>query len=133
MTKLFDKGFTVVVGSRYVPGGNTAGWNWWRNALSYYGNVYSRLVTGIPVQDLTAGFYMIDANLLRSIDLNDISSSGYAFQIELKYLLRKNGGKFFELPIVFEDRRVGKSKMSGHIINEGVLAPWKIIMKEYRK
>lgn len=116
----------VVVGSRYVRGGDTVGWEPWRKGLSYFGNMYARTITGIPVSDLTAGFYMIDADVLRAIDLRAIDSSGYAFQIELKNLLYKSGAHFDELPIVFGNRVGGESKISNHIISEGILAPWKI-------
>lgn len=130
MEKLLDSGINVVVGSRYVRGGDTVGWERWRKALSYYGNIYARFITGIPVNDLTAGFYMIDSNLLKSINLEEIDSSGYAFQMELKNLLRKNNGKFFELPIIFGNRVGGESKISNHIISEGIIAPWKIRFKK---
>ncbi len=130
MEKLIDKGFSVVIGSRYVPGGDTIGWETWRKALSYFGNLYARIITGIPVRDLTAGFYMIDMSVLKKVDLQDIDSSGYAFQMEFKNLLRKNGAKFKELPIIFGSRIGGESKISNHIIGEGIIAPWKIRFKK---
>ena len=120
----------VVVGSRYIPGGDTVGWEPWRKGLSYFGNIYARTITGIPVNDLTAGFYMIDADLLRKANLDDIDSSGYAFQIELKNLLHKSGAHIQELPIIFGNRIGGESKISNHIISEGILAPWKIRFKK---
>jgi dolichol-phosphate mannosyltransferase len=129
MEKKLDSGFSVVVGSRYVKGGDTFGWELWRKMLSYFGNLYARFITGIPVNDLTAGFYMIDANLLKSVNLSDIGSSGYAFQMELKNLLYKNGGNFTELPIVFGNRVGGESKITNHIIGEGIIAPWRIRLK----
>jgi dolichol-phosphate mannosyltransferase len=130
MEKKFSQGVSVVIGSRYVPGGNTVGWEWWRKNLSYYGNLYAKIITRMPVNDLTAGFYMINADLLRSINFADIDSSGYAFQIELKYNLKKKGGVFVELPIVFGNRIGGESKISSHIISEGIIAPWKIFLKK---
>lgn len=116
----------VVIGSRYIKEGDTVGWEMWRKALSKYGNLYARFVTGIPTRDLTAGFYMIRTSLLKKVDLNSISSSGYAFQIELKHLFHKAGGTFLEYPIIFKNRVGGESKISNHIIKEGVIAPWKI-------
>ena len=116
----------VIVGSRYIKGGDTIGWETWRKFLSSYGNLYSRIVTGIPINDLTAGFYMIDADLLRRVNFDSFNSSGYAFQIELKHALKQLGGVFHELPIVFVNRVGGESKISSHIISEGLIAPWKI-------
>jgi dolichol-phosphate mannosyltransferase len=130
MEKSMNKGFSVIVGSRYVPGGSTVGWNRWRKTLSYLGNLYARTIIGVPIHDLTAGFYMIDAELLRSIDLDKIDSAGYAFQMELKNLLYKNGGVFKEVPISFGDRTEGKSKISNNIIAEGIIAPWRIRLKK---
>ncbi|MHB1316308.1 MAG: polyprenol monophosphomannose synthase, partial [Minisyncoccota bacterium] len=123
----------VIVGSRYVKGGDTIGWETWRKFLSLYGNLYSRVVTGIPINDLTAGFYMIDVDLLRQINFDSFDSSGYAFQIELKHMLKQVGGDFYELPIVFVNRVGGESKISNHIISEGLIAPWKIRFSSYKK
>ncbi len=130
MEKLLDKGADVIVGSRYVIGGDTVGWEKWRKALSYYGNIYARFITGIPVKDLTAGFYMMNANVLKSVNFNDFDSSGYAFQIEFKNLLKNKGSVFVEHPIVFGNRTGGESKISNHIISEGIIAPWKIRFKK---
>lgn len=130
MEKLMGDGASVVIGSRYVSGGSNVGWEKWRKALSFWGNIYARIVTGIPVNDLTAGFYMIDSRVLKSVNLDAIDSSGYAFQIELKNLLKKSGGSFVELPIIFSNRTGGESKISSHIISEGIIAPWKIRFKK---
>lgn len=124
------KDFDVVVGSRYVRGGSTVGWEFWRRFLSKFGNVYSRLVTGMPIFDCTGGFNLIKTDFLRKIDLSRVAMSGYAFQIELKYLLWQAGARFKEIPIVFKNRLSGESKISNHIIKEGILAPWKINMKK---
>lgn len=118
--------FDVVIGSRYVAGGRTEGWELWRQTLSKYGNWYAKTIIGLPVIDCTAGFNLIKAEFLKKIDWSRMDSSGYAFQIELKYLLWQAGARFKEIPIVFKNRRGGESKMSGHIISEGVFAPWKI-------
>ncbi|MES3005131.1 MAG: polyprenol monophosphomannose synthase [Patescibacteria group bacterium] len=125
-----SKTYDVVTGSRYVKGGGTHGWELWRRVLSFFGNLYCRTITGIPVMDCTAGFNVINADLLRKIDFSKMDMSGYAFIMELKYLLYQAGGKFSEVPIIFNNRIGGESKMSGHIINEGILAPWKMILKK---
>lgn len=122
--------YDVVVGSRYVKGGKIAGWELWRKLLSFLANVYCRIILRLPVFDATGGFYCIRAEVLRRLDLSSIDSSGYAFQIELKYLLHKQKVKFKEFPITFANRAGGESKMSGHIISEGVLAPWKMLFKK---
>ncbi len=120
------KGY-VAIGSRYVPGGKTVGWELWRRILSAGANIYIRIITRLPVGDATGGFNAIPATLLRKIDLTIFDASGYAFLIELKYLLWKRGGVFHEIPITFRNRTGGESKISGHTIHEGILAPWKII------
>ena len=119
----------MVIGSRYVAGGATEGWEGWRKKLSAGGNMYTRTITRMPIKDLTAGFNLISTEALRNIDLERIDSSGYAFQIELKYILWKSGAKITEMPIHFKQRREGESKLSGHIISEGLLAPWKLILR----
>lgn len=119
----------VITGSRYVKGGGSSGWELWRRILSRGANIYARTVTGIPTRDLTAGFNCISVEYLRKINLDHFDSSGYAFLIELKYLLHKVGANMAEIPIIFANRTGGESKMAGHIISEGVLAPWKIIFK----
>jgi len=121
--------YDVVVGSRYVAGGGTTGWELWRRLLSKYGNYYARFIIGMPVHDCTGGFNLIKMDLLRRLDLNAFDSSGYAFQIELKYLLKKAGGRFQEVPIIFRNRTVGQSKISHRIIQEGIVAPWRIRRK----
>jgi dolichol-phosphate mannosyltransferase len=129
MERKMDQGFSVVIGSRYISGGGTVGWSLWRKTLSYFGNLYARTIIGIPLHDLTAGFYMVQTSLLRSVNLDQIHSSGYAFQMELKNLLIESGGVCAEIPIIFGDRSLGESKISNNIIAEGVIAPWKIRMK----
>ena len=116
----------VVVGSRYVPGGATVNWGFIRKLISRGGGVYSRLILGYPVQDWTGGFNGWRAQVLRDIKLAEIQSNGYSFQIELKYKAQKNGYKVTEVPIVFEDRRVGQSKMSLKIVLEAFYKVWMI-------
>lgn len=125
-----SKNNDVVIGSRYIPGGRLEGWEWWRRLLSSWGNRYSRTITRIPLTDCTGGFNLIDVSLLRQLDLDRIGSSGYAFQIELKYRLWKSSARFKEIPIIFRNRINGESKISSHIIKEGIIAPWKMILKK---
>lgn len=116
----------VIVGSRYTQGGGTVGWEWWRRLLSFCGNIYCRLITGLPINDCTGGFNVITKTHLAKIDLSSMDTSGYAFIMELKYLLYLVGARFKEVPIVFKNRIEGESKLSGHIISEGVVAPWRM-------
>jgi dolichol-phosphate mannosyltransferase len=120
------------VGSRYVPGGNTAGWGWFRNLISRGGNTYVRMLIGSPVHDLTSGFVGFRADVLRKLEVNDIPSSGYSYQMEFKDRLVRNGHTFKEIPIVFVDREVGNSKMSGKIVLEGILTPWRILFSKLK-
>lgn len=124
------KEFGVIIGSRYVANGKIVGWKLWRQILSYLGNFYCRIITNMPIYDCTGGFNIISANFLKKIDFSKIDASGYAFEVELKYLLYKAGATFFEVPITFADRIHGKSKISLNIILEGVIAPWKMIFKK---
>lgn len=116
----------VVIGSRYVPGGETVNWGLVRKMISRGGGIYSRLILGYPVQDWTGGFNGWRAQVLRAIGLDSIKSNGYSFQIELKYKAQKCGYKVKEVPIVFEDRRVGQSKMSLKIVIEAFYKVWLI-------
>jgi len=120
----------VVVGSRYMRGGATEGWELWRRILSRCGNWYARTVTGLPVDDCTAGFMMIKTGMLKKINFDRFNLSGYAFLIELKYMLWKAGARMTQVPIIFRNRVGGESKISSHIINEGILAPWKMVFKK---
>jgi dolichol-phosphate mannosyltransferase len=120
----------VVVGSRYVKGGGTQGWELWRRILSRWGNWYARNVTRLPVHDCTAGFMLLTTDMLKKIDFERFDLSGYAFLIELKYLLWKAGARMAQVPIIFRNRVGGESKISSHIINEGILAPWKMVFKK---
>jgi dolichol-phosphate mannosyltransferase len=119
----------VVIGSRYARGGGVAGWELWRRVLSRGGNAYIRIVTGMPFRDCTSGFILIRAGVLLGLDLTGIASSGYAFLMELKYTLWRSGARIREVPIVFRNRAEGESKLSGHIIREGITAPWKVRLK----
>jgi dolichol-phosphate mannosyltransferase len=109
----------LVIGSRYIPGGDTPNWSLLRRFISGGGNIFARFMLGIPVHDCTAGYRCYRREVLEHIDLDTIQSQGYAFQIELAYRVMKHGFKIVETPIVFQDRRVGKSKMSRKIVIEG--------------
>ncbi|MFZ3231080.1 MAG: polyprenol monophosphomannose synthase [Pseudobdellovibrio sp.] len=116
----------VVVGSRYVPGGQTVNWGFIRKLISKGGGVYSRLILGYPVQDWTGGFNGWHVQVLKDIELDSVRSNGYSFQIELKYKALKKNYKVVEVPITFEDRRVGQSKMSLKIVLEAFYRVWLI-------
>jgi len=120
----------VVNGSRYVEGGKIENWSWKRKILSRFANFYVRKILGTPIKDMTTGFICLRKDILRSLDLNSIHSDGYAFLVELKYRLHKNGFKFAEHPIIFRERREGKSKMSSKVIWESIWLPWKLKFKK---
>ena len=116
----------VVVGSRYMKGGSTGGWGWVRKFISEGGNLYARLCLGLPYRDLTGGFNAWSVEILNKIDFPSVSAKGYAFQVELKYRALCAGGRMEEVPIHFENRIVGKSKMSGSIVSEAALRVLKL-------
>ncbi len=121
------KNYDLVIGSRYIKDGGISNWELWRRLLSWGGNFYVRMLLGGRIRDWSSGFNCIRASTLKKIDLDKIEFSGYAFLSELKYRLFKSGAGIKEIPIIFEERRGGKSKMSGNIIREGILAPWKLL------
>jgi dolichol-phosphate mannosyltransferase len=114
------------VGSRYVPGGRTVNWGFLRKLISRGGSLYSRLILGFPLRDWTGGFNAWNRRVLEKMGLENVRSNGYSFQIELKYRALKLGFKGTEVPIVFEDRRVGQSKMSLKIVLEAFYRVWMI-------
>jgi dolichol-phosphate mannosyltransferase len=116
--------YDLVIGSRYVSGGGTKGWSARRRLLSASGNLYARLVSGVSVNDLTGGFVTFRRTALEKILRYRIHSSGYAYTIESKCLAVFAGARVKEIPILFEERRIGRSKISLQIIVEAVLAPW---------
>lgn len=116
--------YDFVVGSRYVPQGGTINWGIWRKIISRGGSLYSRLILGFPLNDWTGGFNAWKVETLKKINLSSVESNGYSFQIELKYKAMKAGCQGFESPIVFEDRRVGNSKMSSRIVFEALVRVW---------
>lgn len=116
----------LVIGSRYISGVNVINWPMSRLLLSYCGNKFAGILTGIAVKDCTGGFKCFRRELLEKLDLDKISSSGYSFQVEINYYAWKKGFKIAEIPIVFTDRKYGDSKMSTRIIREGFLLIWKL-------
>ena len=118
--------FDLVIGSRYIHGVNVVNWPLSRLILSWSANLYTRLVTGLPVRDSTSGFKCFQRSVLEAIDLNRIRSDGYAFQIEMNYKAWKKNFRVFEIPIVFVDRNIGISKMNPGIIREAAWMVWKL-------
>ena len=118
----------VVVGSRYVAGGSLdERWGWGRYFLSWWANsVYTRMILGLKVKDATAGFKCWRRATLQGIGLDRVRSNGYVFQVEMAYLTEKLGYCFVEVPIHFEDRRIGQSKMTGQVKVEAALRTWEI-------
>ncbi|MCI0330394.1 MAG: polyprenol monophosphomannose synthase [candidate division Zixibacteria bacterium] len=116
----------LVIGSRYISGVNVINWPMGRLLLSYYANVYSRIVTGMPVRDATGGFKCYRRQVLEEIDLSKVRSNGYSFQIEMSFRAWKKGFRLKEIPIVFVDRREGTSKMSKKIVREAVWMVWRL-------
>ncbi|MEN6413799.1 MAG: polyprenol monophosphomannose synthase [Veillonellales bacterium] len=116
----------LVLGSRYVTGGGIVNWNFIRRVLSYGGSLYSRAILKLPFKDLTGGFKCFHREVLEQINLDDIKSNGYSFQIEMTYRTFLKGFRIKEMPIVFEERAEGKSKMSRKIFMEAVLMIWKL-------
>jgi dolichol-phosphate mannosyltransferase len=117
----------VVLGSRYVPGGNVdVRWPLWRKMLSGGGNIYARTILGLSVRDVTGGFKMWRRETLSAMPLERIRSNGYIFQVEMCYVATKLGFTFREIPIYFGDRRWGKSKMNFRIQLEAALRTWQL-------
>lgn len=121
-----EAGADVVLGSRYVEGGGTVNWGIGRRILSRGGSLYARTILGLDQRDLTGGFKCFRREVLESLELESVRSTGYAFQIELTWRAVRKGFKVVEIPIVFEDRRVGQSKMSRRIFLEAVTMVWKL-------
>lgn len=118
--------YDLTVGSRYVHGGGTADWGAGRKFISRGGNIYARLILGLPVMDATGGFRCYRRRVLEMLDLNAIRSNGYSFQIEMVYRTLQAGFQVGEVPIIFPDRRVGRSKMSRRIVFEALLTVWRL-------
>lgn len=113
-----------VIGSRYVSGGGTVNWGFGRKVLSRGGSLYARTILAAPIRDFTGGFNGWKREVLAAVDLNSLRSDGYSFQIELKYRAFLKGFKYKEFPIIFEDRKVGQSKMNKRIVFEALKRVW---------
>lgn len=119
-------GYDVVIGSRYIRGVNVVNWPMSRLLLSWLANLYTRIVTGLPLRDSTSGYKCFKRKVLEAIDLDGVHSDGYAFQIEMDFKALKKGFRVLEIPIVFVDRNVGVSKMNPGIIREAAWIVWKL-------
>jgi dolichol-phosphate mannosyltransferase len=115
-----EEGADLAIGSRYISGVNVVNWPLFRVLMSYFASIYVRIVTGMKIMDATAGFKCYRRAVLQSIKLDHIKSVGYGFQIEMKFTTWKLGYKIVEIPIIFTDRRLGASKMTGGIFNEAL-------------
>jgi dolichol-phosphate mannosyltransferase len=121
-----DQGADLAIGSRYTAGGGTQNWGLGRKIVSRGGGLYARLALGVSVQDLTAGFKAWRSKTLRGIDLAAVGAKGYGFQIEMTFRTLRNGFRAVEVPIMFIDRRVGQSKMTGSIFLEALTLVWRL-------
>ena len=121
-----EEGADVAIGSRYISGVNVVNWPMGRVLMSYFASKYVRLITGIPVQDTTAGFKCYRRRVLETIDLDGIRFKCYAFQIEMKFTAYKCGFKIVEVPVIFINRELGTSKMNSSIFGEAVFGVIKL-------
>jgi dolichol-phosphate mannosyltransferase len=119
----------LVIGSRYISGVNVINWPMSRLLLSYYANVYTRIITGMPLRDGTGGFKCFRREVLEAIDLDKVQASGYVFQIEMTMRAWKKGYRIKEIPIIFIDRIAGVSKMSKKIMREAIWRVWALRLK----
>jgi dolichol-phosphate mannosyltransferase len=126
--------YDIVVGSRYVQGGKTdEDWEWGRWLLSWWANsIYTRLILGCKTKDATAGFKCWRRETLQGMDLNRIRSQGYIFQVEMAYVAERLGYRILEIPIYFEDRRIGHSKMTMPVKIEAALRVWEVRWRHRR-
>jgi dolichol-phosphate mannosyltransferase len=130
--RALDAGYDVVIGSRNIPGGGIEGWGIGRNFVSKGGSLYARSILGLPIKDLTSGYKAFSRRALEAIDLATVHSNGYSFQIEMTYRAVRKGMRVKEVPIVFVDRRAGRSKMSRKIFLEAVGMVWKLRLDAIR-
>ncbi len=124
------KNHDVVLGSRYIAGGGIENWDFTRQLVSRFGNIYAKTVLALPYQDLTGGFKCWRGEALQNLDFKNLSSTGYNFQIETTYAAHKNGHKICEIPITFTERKFGQSKFNFPIMLE---AFWKVLMLRLRR
>lgn len=128
-----DEGYDVSVGSRYISGVNVVNWPMGRVLMSYYASAYVRMMLGINLRDTTAGFVCWSRKVLETINLDDIRFKGYAFQIEMKYTALRLGFKIKEVSIVFTNRELGTSKMSGGIFSEALFGVLQLRFKKFKR
>ncbi|MBN1953265.1 MAG: polyprenol monophosphomannose synthase [Bacteroidales bacterium] len=128
-----ENGADVAIGSRYKTGVNVVNWPMGRVLMSYFASKYVRCITGLPIHDTTAGFKCYKNRVLKAINLDKIRFKGYAFQIEMKFTAWKMGFTIEEVPIIFTDRRIGQSKMTGGIFKEAFLGVIKLKMNSWFK
>jgi dolichol-phosphate mannosyltransferase len=119
----------LVLGSRYIHGVRVLNWPMRRLLLSFSANVYTQIITGLPIRDATGGFKCFRREVLEAIDLDKVKSNGYAFQIEMSFKAWKQGFRLAEIPIIFLDRRSGVSKMSRRIVYEAIFMLWKLRLR----
>lgn len=124
--KKYINDYDLIIGSRYIQGVNVINWPMKRLLLSYFANVYTRIITGMPLKDSTGGFKCFKRKVLESINLDSIKSNGYSFQIEMNYKAWTKGFKLKEISIIFMDRVAGTSKMSKKIVREAIFRVWKL-------
>ena len=124
--KALDDGADVVIGSRNIPGGGVEGWGLGRHLISKGGSLYSRAILGLPVKDLTSGYKAFSRRAIEAIDIANVKSNGYSFQIELTFRALQKGMRVKEVPIIFVDRTAGQSKMSRKIFIEAMGVVWKL-------
>ncbi|MFH1690122.1 MAG: polyprenol monophosphomannose synthase [Candidatus Eisenbacteria bacterium] len=123
----------VVLGSRYITGANVVNWPLQRLFLSYFANVYTHIITGLPLRDSTGGFKCFHRKVLAEIELDTIRSDGYSFQIEVNFRSWRKGFSIVEIPIVFVDRHAGTSKMSRRIVWEAMWLVWRLRLERILK
>ena len=128
-----DEGYDVSVGSRYITGVNVVNWPIGRVLMSYYASAYVRTVLGISLRDTTAGYVCWSRKVLEAIRLDDIRFKGYAFQIEMKYTALRLGFKIKEVPVVFVNRELGTSKMSGGIFSEALFGVLRLRFTKFKR
>jgi len=141
LPRLYDaaknQGADVAIGSRYITGVNVVNWPMGRVLMSYYASAYVRFITGMKIRDTTAGFKCYTSKVLKSIRLDKIRFTGYAFQIEMKFTAWKLGFNLVEVPIIFTDRTIGESKMSKGIFKEAILGVislrWRSFFIKYKR
>jgi dolichol-phosphate mannosyltransferase len=122
----------VVIGSRYVPGGGIVNWPLRRRLLSRYANIYIRLVTRLSPRDCTSGYRCWRREVLASLPFERFGAEGYSFLVEMLFVAHRRAWRIAEVPITFVERRVGESKLSGTVLLESIVTPWRLIARSFR-